>query len=427
MYTFLLCGIVLFIFAWIKFKDRFFYPSVIFCFMWGMNCIFHFLIYKGWVNPLTDISTFDYMYMNTYIIYFTIATIVGFSLAHIFFSDKRIRICFSVDFMNVILSKYKWVMWLNFWGGILRILVMVALVGFSFSNVIDYRLAANEMMMVGQSSFAGLVFRLTAYINMLATLYISLSGLKTGIGYLNMKETLKLFILFAPVQLATGGRLFILYFVIFYFGCFMLGRGISMFSTRRKWLLSDERRALIKMVMILSPLVVAISLSRGEGGINNISRYEGTFLDSFTYICDGTMVTDKCMEYFSGGKTLEMTDGYQTFVGMTDSAYEFRSYKHNTVFASSVYTIIYPLFLDFGYVGSLIAWTIIAFILEVIALKSLQKMTIIRFIIFAMLLKMCYESILTNPFASNLQFFELILLLTILYKPIFGRLERETR
>ena len=150
-------------------------------------------------------------------------------------------------------------------------------------------------------------------------------------------------------------------------------------------------------------------------------------MDSFTYICYGTMVTDKCMEYFSGGKTLEMTDGYQTFVGMTDSAYEFRSYKHNTVFASSVYTIIYPLFLDFGYVGSLIAWTIIAFILEVIALKSLQKMTIIRFLIFAMLLKMCYESILTNPFASNLQFFELILLLTILYKPIFGRLERETR
>lgn len=427
MYTFLLCGIVLFIFAWIKFKDRVFYPSVIFCFMWGMNCIFHFLIYKGWVNPLTDISTFDYTYMNTYIIYFTIATIVGFSLAHIFFSNKRIRICFSVDFMNVILSKYKWVMWLNFWGGILRILVMVALVGFSFSNVIDYRLAANEMMMVGESSFAGLVFRLTAYINMLATLYISLSGLKTGIGYLNMKETLKLFILFAPVQLATGGRLFILYFVIFYFGCFMLGRGISMFSTRRKWLLSDERRALIKMAIILSPLVVAISLSRGEGGVNNISKYEGTFLDSFTYICDGTMVTDKCMEYFSGGKTLEMTDGYQTFVGMTDPAYEFRSYKHNTVFASSVYTIIYPLFLDFGYVGSLIAWMIIAFILEVIALKSLQKMTIIRFIIYAMLLKMCYESILTNPFASNLQFFELILLLTILYKPIFGRLERETR
>lgn len=427
MYTFLLCGIVLFIFAWIKFKNKVFYPSVIFCFMWGMNCIFHFLIYEGWVNPLTDISTFDYVYMDTYIIYFTMATIVGFSLAHIFFSNKRIMICFSVDFMNTILSKYKWVMWLNFFGGILRILVMVALVGFSFSNVIDYRLAANEMMMVGQSSFVGLVFRLTAYINMLATLYISLSGLKTGMGYLNMKETLKLFILFAPVQLATGGRLFILYFVIFYFGCFMLGRGISIYSTRKKWLLPEERRVLIKMAMIISPLVVAISLSRGDGGVNNISKYEGTFLDSFTYICDGTMVTDKCMEFFSGGQTLKTANGYQTFVGMTNPAYEFRAYKHNTVFASSVYTIIYPLFLDFGYVGSLIAWMIIAFILEMIALKSLQKMTIIRFIIFAMLLKMCYESILTNPFASNLPFFELILLLAILYKPIFGRFERGTR
>lgn len=423
MYTFLICGIVLLLYAWMRFKRRVFYPSVIFCFMWGMNCVFHYLIYIGYVTPLTEVGLFDYQYMNTYIIYFTIATLLGFSLAHRFSSDKNIHSNISLEFLDNILRKYKWVMWLNFWGGIFRIVALVSLIGFSFSNIIDYRLAANDMMMFSQGSFVGWVFRLTAYVNMLAIMYVALSGLRAGMRQLNMKDALTTFILFAPVQLATGGRLFILYFIIFYFGCFILGRGIDMQNKTRKWLMGSERKAIINMMVIMLPLVVAISLSRGDGGVANISKHEGSFLDSFSYISDGTMATNQCMEFFQGGSTLKTENGATTFLGNSPAADQFRAHKHLTNYASSVYCIIHPLFLDFGYWGSIIAWAILAFLMETIAIKGLSKMTLIKFVIYAMLLKMCYESVLANPFAGNIPFFELIILFAIFYKPIFGRLE----
>lgn len=423
MYIFLVCSIFLFAFAWIRFKKKILYPSVIFCFMWGLNCFFHFLIYKGRVNPLTDISEFSYVYMDTYILYFTIATILGFSIAHLLYGKLPIKSYLSNDFMNVVLLKYRWIMWLNFFSGIIRITVLVSIIGFSFSNVIDYRLAADNLMLVGSSSFVGLVFRLSAYINMLAITYVAMSGFKAGTERLKMKNALSLFILFAPVQMATGGRLFILYFIIFYFGSFFLGRGISMHKTSKKWLLSEERRSIFSMLLIMLPLVVVISIARGGEGIYGIFKYEGSFLDSFTYICDGTMVTDNCMDYFSGGSKLQKTNGYSTFVGLSEPALDFRSYKNTTVFASSVYTVIYYLFLDFGYWGSLMAWGILAFLIEVIASKCMNKMNLIRFMIYAMLLKMCYESVITNPFSGNIPFFELIILFALFYKPIFGKFE----
>lgn len=423
MNIFLVCGIVLLIYAWMRFKSRVFYPSVIFCFMWGMNCIFHYLIHVGYINPLTDVEGFNYSYMDTYIIYFTIATIIGFTFSHRMYNDSNIKMNISIDFMDRILREYSWVMWLNFFGGLLRIYAMVSLIGFSFDNIIDYRLAANSMMVAMQGGFAGWVFRLTAYVNMLAIMYLALSGLRAGFSQLNMKETFRMFILFAPVQLATGGRLFILYFIIFYFGAFILGRGVDMQATNRKWLMGQERRAIINMMIIMMPLVVAITLARGEGGVANITKSQGSFLDPFSYISDGTMVTDKCMEFFSGGSSLKPQGGSTTFLGTSEAQYAFQAYKHTTTYSSSVYTLIVPLFLDFGYWGSLIAWAILAFLIESIALKSLSKLTIMRFVIYAMLLKMCYESVLANPFSQNIPFFELIVLFALFYKQLFGKYE----
>lgn len=63
---------------------------------------------------------------------------------------------------------------------------MLSTVG--FDNMMDYRLAANIMMMTSSLSFAGIVFKLTAYIQMFANFYISLSGLKTGFEYLDLKR-----------------------------------------------------------------------------------------------------------------------------------------------------------------------------------------------------------------------------------------------
>lgn len=88
-----------------------FYPSVIFCFMWGMNCIMHSMIYAGWINPLTERSTFIYSYMDTYIIYFTIATIIGFTIAYTIYGKQSIKLNIDTVFIDRIQRNYKWIMW----------------------------------------------------------------------------------------------------------------------------------------------------------------------------------------------------------------------------------------------------------------------------------------------------------------------------
>lgn len=421
MWTYLACGIILLLFARNRFKNKIFYPSVIFCFMWGMNCIFHFLIYQGYVNPLVPVSEFKYQYMDTYILFFSAASLVGFSLAHKIYGNLDINVDFSIEHVENILHQYKWVLWLNFFGGVLRFIAIISLIGFSFSNIIAYRVFANSMMMSSHGSFAGWVFRLTAYINMLAIMYVAFSGFVAGIGSLRMKQVLTIFILYAPVQMATGGRLFILYFIIFYFGSFLLGRGISINNEERNWLESFEKRAIINMMIIMLPMVVAISLARGEGGVKNISSYQGSYLDSFSYICDGTMVADKCMSFYKGGDKLMPSYGSNTVLGTSQAARQFVAYKHLTVYASSVYSVIMPIFLDFGFWGSIFIWALIAFLIESIAIKSLTKLTIIRFMIFVLLLKMMYESVIMNPFAGNIVFLELIIIIFVFYNHIFGK------
>jgi hypothetical protein len=54
----------------------------------------------------------------------------------------------------------------------------------------------------------------------------------------------------------------------------------------------------------------------------------------------------------------------------------------------------------------------------------LSKLGIIRFLIVANLLKICYESVLSNPIIGNKPVFQLIILFALFCKPIFGRLER---
>ena len=204
MADFIICGLVMWIYSYFRFrKEKILYPSVIFSFMWGAAYFYTAAILNGYGENLYLKEYYDFQYMDTYTIYITIAVLVGFAIAHYLkrTSKRKVNLKMSMDFIGNVLQKYKWVMWLNFFGGILRIAIMLSTVG--FDNMMDYRLAANAMMMSSSLSFAGIVFKLTAYIQMLANFYIALSGLKTGFGYLDLKKVLTIFILYAPNQMAT--------------------------------------------------------------------------------------------------------------------------------------------------------------------------------------------------------------------------------
>lgn len=389
--------------------------------MWGLNCIYTAAILGGYGENLFLKDEYVYKYMDTYIIYFTIASLLGFSIAHKMYGKRGVHIKFSLDFLDRILSKYKFIMWVNFFGGILRIVLMIGLVGFSLDNVMNYRLAANDLMNSG-SGYVGLVFRLTAYIQMLANFYVALFGLRAGFGKLNLKKIFIIFILYAPPQMATGGRLFVLYFIIFFFGSFFLARGLSMNTVVRKWIMPEEKRAITFIFAGLLTLVAIIGMSRAfEKG-----KYVGkeSSVEKFSYITEGMLLTDKCMQYYPDG-SFQHTNGVHTITGRSDKYFQFKGDDRiQRKMSSVVISIILPLYLDFGYWGSLIVWFLIALYLESLSLRLLGKLTIIRFLIIATLLKIMYESVMSNPINGNIAVYELIILLAFFYKTIFGILEK---
>ena len=420
MINFLICGVVFLIFAWMKFRKRILYPSVIFCLMWGLNCIYTSAILSGYAENLFLKDLYVYKYMDTYIIYFTIASLLSFSLAHKMYGKRGVHLKFSLDFVERILSKYKFIMWVNFFGGILRIVLMLSLVGFSLDNVMNYRLAANEMMNSG-SGYVGLVFRLTAYVQMLANFYIALYGLRAGFGKLNFKSILKIFILYAPTQMATGGRLFVPYFILFLFGSFFLARGISFKFLVKEWILPKEKRHITFIFAGLLSIVSIIGMSRDI----NDGKFVGkeSSIEKFSYVTEGMLATDYCMQYYPDG-SFQHDNGMATMKGYTNNYLQFRGSLNKTRMSSSVICIILPLYLDFGFWGSIIVWFIFALFIESLSLRYLGKLTIMRFLIFCTFLKIFFESVISNSIGINIPIYELIILLALFYKPIFGRLER---
>ena len=95
-----------------------------------------------------------------------------------------------------------------------------------------------------------------------------------------------------------------------------------------------------------------------------------------------------------------------------------------TKMSSIVYSFITFLYMDFGYWGSIIVWFFLALFMEKGALKCLNRLTIFRFIVFSVLLKMAYESILGNSIGGNIPVFGLVVILYIFYDPLIGKYER---
>lgn len=415
MLNFLICGLAFWVYAYLKFtKSKIFYPSVVFSFMWGANCIITSLILGGYVENLYLGKWYVYKYMDHYILYFTAISIIAFILAHRLKPGNEVNMEFSLDYLDSLLDKYYWIMWVNFFGGMLRLILIIQMVG--FDSVMDYRLAANSMMNSGAGA-VGLVFRLTAYVQMLANFYVALYGFKTGFGTIYLKTTLKIFILYAPTQMATGGRLFILYFILFFFGSFLLGRGISMRMDGSQLLQSSEKKVIITSFIGLLSLVSIIAMARQNE--TNLSRKKESALAKFAYITEGMLATEHCMNLY-GGNHVPKDNGLYLSTGTSKTYMNYRAYLLTTDMSSIVICIITPLYTGFGYWGSLIVWFFIALLLELLSINCLKRLTIIRFFIFLTVLKIFYESVMSNPINGNIPVYELIILIAIFKKQILG-------
>lgn len=414
MLNFFISSFILLLYAYLKFiRTKIFYPSVVFSAMWGMGCLVTGLILGGYFKNLYLSDYYSFHYLDDYMPYFAFTSVCAFSLAHTIFPGTKVKINFSLDFLERIIVKYHWIMWVNFFGGLLRIILMVNMVG--LDSIMDYRYAANSMMMYGGFGPVGLVFRITAYVQMLANFYVALCGFRTGFDTLNLKRIVSLFILYSPTQLATGGRLFILYFILFFIGSFLLGRGLQLKNRKRSFLKFSEKKTLVFVLAGMFSLVSLIALARQSEGDSKESA-----LAKFTYISEGMLETEHYMRFYPPEN---MTPDYGKFLvtGRSSTYLKYRGYLNTTNMSSIIISSITPLYTGFGYWGSIFVWGIIAFSLESLAIVCLRRLTVIKFFILLTILKIMYETIISMPIPENLPVYELIILFMIFYRLIFGK------
>lgn len=410
-------GIVFLSYAILQFRKHYiFLPSIMFSIMWGFNCIYTECILLGWIKNLNLADHYYYSHMERYIVFMTIISVLGFSLAHKC-GQKRINVKISLSSVFAILRRYRFIMWLNFFGGLLRIILILAT--FGFGSIMDYRLNANATMMTATGGGLGLLIKLTAYIQLLANFYIAIYGFYTGFNRIKLKQVLFMFLLYAPTQMATGGRLFIFYFILFFFGAFLLGRGLSFRGKKGKLFTESEVKVLVFVLSALFLLIAFIGMARSFS--NGVYKGSESIIGKFSYITEGMLATEYAMDYFEDSN-FRLGLGENTFGSVATEEYlDFRWYLRDTTRMGSVVIChILPLYLDFGFVGSLIIWGVLAFIIELIALKCLSNFKLIPLFIYTLMLKICFESVMTNPFSTNIPVFELILLLAIFYKQIFS-------
>lgn len=424
MWAFLICGTLLLLYAYKRFRlSGIFYPSVVFSFMWGGACVMTGLILSGVFNNLYLADYYNYRYIDKYILWFTGASIVAFSLAHNKHSDDEVDLQFNTDFLSALVEKYKWILWLNFFGGILRIILMLQIVG--FDNIMDYRIAANTMMNTGMGT-VGLVFRITSYIQMLANFYVAMCGFLAGFEKLNLKDTLILFVLYSPTQMATGGRLFVLYFILFYIGSFLLGRGIVLKQKEQSFFESSEKKALSIVTIGFLSIISLIAMIRQLSYSTDSSNIKGESpIAKFTYISEGILESEHYMRFYTPNE-ITIDYGRHFLTGRSNYYLRYRGHLQLTDMSSIVMSVITPLYTGFGFYGSIVVWFIIAYSLETIGIYCLERLTVIRFLIFMTILKIMYESVISNSIQGNIPVYELIVLFVVFYKPIFGKLEDDS-
>ncbi len=298
-------------------------------------------------------------------------------------------------------------MYLTFAFGITRIVMFAS--SYDIDNLTDYREAFINSSLPG---VLGLVFRIGNWILLFAEVYLVLLGFYHGKSKMIFMDVVLSFLLFSPMLMSTGGRLFILYYILFYFAPFFLGRACA---NRKQFLDSSERWY---FVFIVSALLAMVSIFQILKMGANFSSDLNAYLSKYLYVTDGIMSLNWCMEAF--GRDFQLDYGTNSFgFEMGHNLLLYRKLYQYEV-GAAVYSILLPLYLDFGYYGSLVVWFIIAFVFEKVAIKNLKNITMIKLLSVVVICKVEYESVIFNSFNNNYPFVELVFLLYVFRGNIFG-------
>ena len=362
----------------------------------------------------------DYDKVAIYINYMMIASIVGFSFARLIATfittSNQQRKLIPLEVVDAILSKFKWLLYVCLFVGILQVVFLFSIGGWATFE--DYRLIAVSAQRTGYGAIAQ---RLSGHLAILGVFYLSFLGYKHARTGINFKQLIFCIFSVGSLNMSIAGRGWIIqtslpYVIAYFFGIYKYRKNLIR--------LPNYKRDLRKICVLGIFLISIFSIT---GLMRNTETAEGedkvkVFFNKFLYYTDGPKMANMVLsQYPTGSFPLEY--GTAEFLGSWKSSPMTRKFatsiEHDRALSVTVKSAIPSLYYDWGYDGGVIAWGVYAFVLELICILLLNGSSIFALLLFVQLTKLLFESPIGTIFAYAVPVFEWLLILYLFRRYIF--------
>ena len=364
-------------------------PSTLFSLMWGVTSLGCYLYANGviegfdyyrYASFLDEIGAYQFKILSVCFFAFLLARLCTIRYSFAVPENESLE---EIDFF---LSKFRWILYLLFILGMFRLITVLSLAGFDYSNIrLHY--------ITGRSSFTTFdqnLIRVSSYVLHAAVFYVCILGVKMSMTKINLKELCVCFMLFAPFQMSFGGRLFILsFFMPFLFAYF----AIKLLNVKRIFRDRTELYKLLLLAIIPLFLTVFFQVLKMGDQVDAKSlddRSNQLFYTTSTYIHLNELWKVKPVNYSLGlGRNITPVIGSES-----------PEYKHiknmwaknKNAAAVCVPSMIPEMYFDFGEIGSYIIYFVIFFLLEYIALCIMNRFEIKHLMIYVLLCMFAFNT-----------------------------------
>lgn len=385
-------------------------PSVLSTAAWLITALLLIFQIEGWFVSY-KLPAEDVELSSRYILSLTFSSIVGFTIAHLISNIRRQQknaTNIPVGHISHILKRYKWIPYLCFILGSIIFVYLISTIGFfaTFGDFRDYAVQANW------SGPVLIAKQFSGHVNILGTFYLALIGYKHGQTGINIKEFVLYTMLCSTINLAIGGRLWLITSTLPYFVALIYSTKISIRENKSK---KKDTRKLLLIFVIIATTFSLMGLTRDDRDI------EKRFIDKFLYFTDGARMSNMVLQRFPPG-TFELELGKSEFLGQITPSPMKRKFKdyisHDAGLGVTVQSSIPPLYYDFGYYGGIIMWAVFCLIIEVLSISKIASHSVIGLLFFVQISQMLFLAPIFDIFSVYTPIFEWLLIIYIFRKQL---------
>ena len=393
LYSFILC-LVFAIANFLKLGMRnktYVLPSTFFALMWGLTSLGGFL----YSNLLVDVydNYFDDVYLqkiSSYQLSMLIVVFAAFLLAR--FIRREIAVEEFAGFDSSVFvdlrHKTQWFLYLYFAIGMYHLISVTSVTGWDYSAIRSYYIESRPSFSV----YDQYLLRISSYLSQFAVLYICILGIESALTGIKLRRVVTDLLLFVPMKMSLGGRLFILAFFVPFIFSYLLTYSIAVVRDKE---IKIDRKLLIVLGLPVVMLIVVQILKMGEiVSTETFAAYSTEiFYPSSSYIHMKELWYSLPNEFPLGYGLNCLGIGTPLY----NHIFEIWDLEGNPA-AICVPSMIPQAFLDFGKYGSLVFFFIVFYLIEDRAMVCMKNLTLKNMLIIVLLCLVTYQTVMSSTF-----------------------------